>query len=175
MNITKWAHGVLTGRVAHWNDINNQLIADIWPAIEMIKPPHHERWKNAVLSALGMMERMMGPDRGLKGIVGIDLKKVTREQTGALYAELITAFVSESMRLTPSLASTLTAEYIQIAERMGVKRVSFSPPTSDIEKVVDSLWLRVADIIASPRKSDLRAIFEFKSMFIAHATQNMSS
>jgi hypothetical protein len=174
VKITTWAHGVVTGRIAHWNDINNQLVADIWPAIEAMAQPQQRLWKNAVVSALGIMEKMLGPDRGLKGILGVDLKKVNRDQTEALYADLIGAFISETLRIKPSLTNTLTAEYAEIAGCLGVRRRALEPPTCAIENVADSLWDRLTEIVASPRQSDPRAIFELKAMFMSHANQNMS-
>lgn len=175
MKVSTWLYCVITGRLAHWSDINDQLVADVWPTIEAMNPETNELWRNALISSLGMMEKMLGPERGKKGILGIDLKAVTREKASLLYAELLGAFMNESLRISPKLERTLTVEYERIAKKLRVPSRQLLAPFAPIEVVANSLWERIVSLSGSDRKMDFNATFEFVTMFMAHATHNLSN
>ena len=69
MRVFTYIGNVVTGRFAHWNDANNQTIAEMWERSQEF--PEHVRipFQDFIVCCTSLMDVLLGPDKGRQRLI----------------------------------------------------------------------------------------------------------
>ncbi len=104
MRILAYIGNVVTGRFAHWNTANNQLIADLWERSNQFPEPIKAPFQDFIVSCSSLTSVLLGPDEGRQRMIEKDPLQVTRQQFARIHAILLESLVGMFLQLHPSLS-----------------------------------------------------------------------
>lgn len=182
MKISKWVHGVATGRIRHWNDANNQLVADLWEEIESFEYPMRTALEGALVSSSQAVDRMLGIEVGRDGWMAVDLKDVQRKTLERVYFVLIDLFLALNAKASPSLYHDVHQAKARLFKTKGVLThisILLKPDdnntetvTKIIEAAVREAWKEIAELLNSEMASHPIPLFQFHAFVLSSATYN---
>jgi len=178
MKISKWVRGVATGRIKHWNDINNQLVANILRKVETLDEPMCTASKGALIASSQAVDRMFGIEVGLDGWAAIDLLDVQKETLLRIYIVLINFFLALDAIALPSMK-----DEFRLA-RAGLFGTSDGGPsttavlptdfnnTKSIETASYIVWEEITKLLNSKKASDPTSKYQFAMFVLMSCKEN---
>jgi len=135
MGIFTYFGNVVTGRIAHWNDTNKQIVTDLWERAEQFPEPAKLIFLKFIGSSMYLVEELLGPHKGRKRLIRKDLRRVSRRQFADLYAILLESHVGMYLHVNrPSLSDL--SEYLKGALVILTGR---NPDKSRMIQLIDGL------------------------------------
>lgn len=173
MKFTRWVHGVATGRIRHWNDTNNLLIADLWGLVETYDEPMRTALRTSLVSAMQLVERMLGPEVGRNGWIAVDLLTLDRADLQAVYAILVDVFLAFegilNRALKPSIPPIMNRLFGKPHVAPHITSLLENSPT-DFERAANATWLELSTLLNPSASTHITSKFAFVSLFIVSAT-----
>jgi len=106
MRVFTYIGNVVTGRFAHWNDANNQTIAEMWERSQHF--PEHIKipFQDFIICCTLLMDDLLGPDKGRQRLIKKDPLRITRQQFVRIQAIMLEAFSGMFLQLNPSFSDS---------------------------------------------------------------------
>lgn len=106
MGILTYIGNVLTGRFAHWNDANNQTIADLWERSNGFPDSLKIPFQDFIVSSSSLMDVLLGPDKGRKRLIKKDPLRITRQQFSRMHAVILESLAGMFIQINPSFSES---------------------------------------------------------------------
>ncbi len=181
MRISKWIKGVATGRIRHWNDINNQLVADICEKIETFDEPMRTALMGATISSLGAVDRMLGVEVGRDGWMAVDLLDVQRVTLVPVYSILIDVFLALDAIAFPSMIDEIPLAKTRLFGKPEavphitalLQKCYKNTNSADLDAVSNAVWKEIAKLLGSKKLSDPLSNYQFHTFLLFSAKNNV--
>ncbi len=106
MGILTYVGNVVTGRVAHWNDANNQTIADLWERTNDFPDPLKISFRAFIVASSSLMDVLLSPDKGRKRLIKRDPLRIARQQFARMHAVILECLAGMFIQLNPSFSES---------------------------------------------------------------------
>ncbi len=106
MGIFTYIGNVVTRRFVHWNDANNQTIAELWERSNRFPEPIKILFQDFIVSCTSLMEVLLGPDKGRQRLIKKDPLRITRQQFARLHAIVLESLAGMFLQLNPSFSES---------------------------------------------------------------------
>jgi hypothetical protein len=181
MKISKWVHRVATGRISHWNDINNQLVANICEKVETFEEPMRTALMGATISSLGAVDRMLGVEVGRDGWMAVDLLDVQRVTLVPVYSILIDIFLALDALAFPSMIAEIPLAKTRLFGKPEavphitalLQKCYKNTKSADLDAVSNAAWKEIAKLLNSGKALDPISSFQFHTFVLFSAKNNV--
>lgn len=176
MRVFTYIGNVITGRFAHWNDANNNTIAEMWERSEQF--PEHIKipFQDFIVCCTSLMDVLLGPDKGRQRLIRTDLLKVTRQQFARIHAIMLEAFSGMFLQVNPSFSDSFKGTLAILTGRnpdqSRIIQLTEDTDEPDVMAIGSAVWEEVVAIAESSQGTTALDAYPFATLLGSLAAQS---
>ena len=169
---------VITGRFAHWNDANNQTIAEMWERSEQF--PEHIKIpiQDFIVCCTSLMDVLLGPDKGRQRLIRKDPLRITRQQFARIHAIMLEAWSGIFLQANPSSSDSFKGALAILTGRnpdqSRIFQLTEETDEPDLMAIGCAVWEEVVAIAESSQGTTAIDAYPFTALLGSLAVQSIN-